>query len=64
VSVILSWLAVVLGWALRRLAGLEAIIVLQFGFVNVLWINSYLHPFYEQIWPLKYSTGFAVPFIS
>lgn len=61
-SVVLAWLAILLGFVFKRLAGLEAMLVLQFAFVNMLWVDSYLHPYYEQTWPLKFSTGFAMSF--
>lgn len=57
-----SWIALILGLVFRKLAGLEAMGVLQYGFFSMFWLNSYLHPHFEQTFPLKYSTGYNFPF--
>lgn len=61
VLVVLSWISFIFGLVSRRLAGLEAMIVVQFSFVNVLWLNSYLNLSFQQISPLKYSTFYNIP---
>jgi len=44
VSLVVAWIALIVGLVLKRLAGLEAMGVLQFSFFSTVWLNSYLHP--------------------
>ena len=51
-----------MGLLLRKLAGIEAMMTLQFIYLSILWLNSSLSlPFFKPF-PLKYSTGFNYPF--
>jgi hypothetical protein len=60
----LGWIALILGLVLRRLAGLEAIIVLQFSYLPLLWLNSDLHPPFQSVYPLRYNTGYNYAFFN
>lgn len=60
----LGWLAFILGIFLRKLAGLEAMFVLQYSWLIMLWLNSVMLLPYEAVLPLKYSSGYNHPFIS
>lgn len=40
IMVVLAWIGVILGLFMRKLSGLEAMFVVQFGWLSVLWINS------------------------
>lgn len=60
----LALLALILGMPLRKLGGLEALFVVQLCFFMVLFLNSPLHPPFESVSPLKYSTGYNPPIFS
>lgn len=46
------------GMIMKRLAGLEGLVVLQFAFFIMVWLNGTLLPAYSQTYPLKYGTGY------
>lgn len=63
--VALAWIAVILGVFARRMAGLEAMFVVQFSWINIVWINSnYLYTQFLSVEPLKLSTFFNVPLLA
>lgn len=64
VLVVLQWLAFGLGIFLRRLAGLEAMFVLQFSWLVMLWLDSTFILPYEMVYALKFSSGYNHPFFS
>lgn len=44
-----------------RLAGLEAVFVLQYAFISLLWFSSYLYLPYYCLSPLQFSPGYHYP---
>lgn len=56
--VALGWVSCILGFVLRKLAGLEAMFVLQFSWLIVMWLNETLHPPFESLGILKYTSGY------
>ena len=64
VNVVLGFLSYIIGIFLRRLAGLEAMFVLQFSYINMIWLNCYMFAPFQQTAPLKFSTGYNYPFLS
>lgn len=43
---------------IKRLAGLEIMVVVQFAFFTLVWMNQMLLPIYSEAYPLKYATGY------
>ena len=62
VVVALGWVSCILGLFLRHLASLEAMLVVQFSWLMVLWLNVPLNMPLLKTWPVKYSTGLAISF--
>ena len=58
-----GWLACVLGYLLRRLAAIEAMFVLQFGWLNFVWLDCTLIMPFSGMRPLRYTTGYNKYFI-
>lgn len=57
----LGWLSCIIGLILRKLAGLEAMFVLQYSWLTFLWLSSqFLIPF-KGVYPLKYTVGYNLP---
>ena len=56
----LAWLSFFMGLLLRKIAGVEALMTIQFCWLTILWMNSQLSlPLAETI-PLKYSLGYGI----
>lgn len=55
---IMAWLSFFIGMLLRKLAGLEALLVIQFSWLTMFWVNSYLPLPLGETLPLKYSHGY------
>lgn len=60
----LGWVSCLLGAVLRRLAGLEAFVVLQFSWLTLMWVRSELFVLFEQVLPLRYTAGYNFAFLS
>ena len=58
----IGWLACILGLFMRRLAGLEAMFVMQFSWISIFMLEPFLIYPFTEIWPLRYSAGFNYPF--
>lgn len=56
----LLWLLVLVSMIMRSLAGLEAIFVIQFCWLTLLWIDSTFVPLISALVPLKYSSGYSL----
>ena len=56
--VALAWICFIVGLLMRRLSGLEALLVVQFSWLPILWFNVPLVLPLYKLWPLKYSTGY------
>lgn len=59
-TIVLSWIATVMGLPLRRLSGLEALMTVQFVFLCLLWHTTDLTFAQEQLFPLRFSLGYSV----
>lgn len=62
IIVIIAWISLWLGLFLRKLAGIEAIMTIQFIYLSVLWLNGPLSSPFSKLLLLKYSSGFYYPF--
>ena len=60
---VLGWISFFLGVILRKLPGLEAMFVLQFGLCIMVELNTDLIWPFEQAHPLRFATGFNYAFI-
>lgn len=60
----LGWVSLLIGFLLKKLAGLEAMIVLQMSWLPLLWMASTLHPPYLSVYPLHYTSGYNHPFFN
>jgi hypothetical protein len=60
----LGWVSLIYGLVFKKLAGLEAMIVLQFSWLPLLWLNSDLHPHLQSVYPIKYTTGYDYPYLN
>jgi hypothetical protein len=61
---VIGWILLILGLLSRRLAGIEAMCVVQFSWLNIMCINNeFIQPFASVV-PLKYSTGFNCMFFT
>ena len=56
VITVLGWISLILGLILRKLPGLESMLVLQYSWLPILFINSPLHPPLQSIYPLHYTS--------
>ncbi len=59
---VLAWISCIIGLFLRHLASLEAMLVVQFSWLMILWLNVPLTLPLARMWPVKYSTGLAINF--
>lgn len=58
-----GWISFIFGIFVRRLAGLEAMMTVQFCWLTIVWLNCYLPGPFVQTLPLKFTTGYNHPFI-
>lgn len=56
----LGWLSAILGMFMRRLAGLEAIWVLQVSYLPFMWLNGYVLRVFDGMAVLRYSGGYNI----
>lgn len=60
---VLGWISFVVGIFVKRLAGLEALLTLQFSWLTIVWLNCYWHSPFTQTYPLKFTAGLNFGFI-
>lgn len=58
----IAWISLLLGLFLRKLAGIEAIMTIQFIYLSILWLNSPMSIPFTKLFLFKYSSGFYYPF--
>lgn len=56
----LGWLSLLLGLFTKRLAGLEAMFVIQIFYVTMVWMNTFLYSPFKETVLLKMSTGYSL----
>lgn len=59
-----EFVALAMGFATRKLAGLEAALVVQLAWLNLLWVNCHFSYIMLNMSSLKYTMGYAIPFNS
>ena len=57
----LAWIGCILGLFMRKLGGIEAMFVAQFGWLSVFWTNSFLYLTFEATKPLKFTSLYHYP---
>ena len=57
IIVVLAWISVLFGVILEETYGLEAMFVVQFAFITMLWLDTPFLVIYYFFLPLKYSFG-------
>lgn len=55
----MGWIGCLFSLFLKRLAGLEAMFVLQIAFLCMVWLNSQLYLPFAQTFPLQYAVGYS-----
>lgn len=58
---VLGWIGFVMGLVLRKLAGLEAMVVVQFLWLNMVWFDGTLYSPLGESAVLRFSVGYNVP---
>jgi hypothetical protein len=56
-TVFIAFCVFLFGIFAHRLAGLEAVIVIQFAYITILWLDYPLYKPLSKTYPLKFSTG-------
>ena len=53
-----------MGLVIKRLAGLEAMFVIQIMYISMVWMNTFLYNPFKETVTLKFATGYSLDIFS
>ena len=54
----IGWVSIFLGIFARKLAGIEGMVVIQFAYLTMLFLNTEMYLPFAETYPLKWSVGY------